>query len=221
MRRRPSAVPALRQRRDRGHVLSHHVSREHHARRGDHLSLSCNTDVTFDALDALADAGKPRPLMVCVVHPDLPYIGHDAEVPLEFADLIVDSPAHQLFALPREPVVVLEHAIGLHASTLVRDGGTLQIGIGALSDALVHSLLLREQDNTVYRQALRALRASDTTPDLVTRIGGEDTFQRGLYGASEISWDGKDLWQAIRNMPAATTAAAPTETSPLPPLYPR
>lgn len=160
------------------------------ARRGDHLSLSCNTDVTFDALDALAEAGKPRPLMVCVVHPDLPYMGHDAEVPLDFADLIVDSPAHQLFALPREPVITLEHAIGLHASTLVRDGGTLQIGIGALSDALVHSLLLRERDNTSYRQALSALRGTDATPDLVTRIGGEDSFQRGLYGASEMVMDG-------------------------------
>ncbi|HWR80037.1 MAG TPA: protein BatD, partial [Pseudomonas sp.] len=48
-----------------------------------------------------------------------------------------------------------------------------------------------------------------------------DGLNGALYGASEISWDGKDLWQAIRNMPAATTAAAPTETSPLPPLYPR
>ncbi len=47
-----------------------------------------------------------------------------------------------------------------------------------------------------------------------------DALNGALYGANESSWDGKDLWQAIRNMPAAT-AATPAETSPLPPLYPR
>ena len=47
-----------------------------------------------------------------------------------------------------------------------------------------------------------------------------DALNGALYGANEASWDGKDLWQAIRNMPAAT-AATPAETNPLPPLYPR
>lgn len=47
-----------------------------------------------------------------------------------------------------------------------------------------------------------------------------DALNGALYGANESSWDGKDLWQAIRNMPAAS-ATTPAETSPLPPLYPR
>jgi acyl-CoA hydrolase len=159
------------------------------ARRGDRLSLSSNTDVTFDALDALRAAGKPRPLIVCSVHPDMPYIGHDAEVDLGFADLLVDTPAHKLFALPREPVVDHEYAIGLHASALVRDGGTLQIGIGALSDAVVYALLKRHQHNDAYRQALRAVQSMSAS-ELIAEIGGEAPFARGLYGASEMVMDG-------------------------------
>ncbi len=159
------------------------------ARRGDRLSLSCNPDLTFDALDALTAVGKPRPLMVCAVHPDLPFLQHDVELGLNFADLLVDAPGHQLFALPREPVIELEHAIGLHASALVRDGGTLQIGIGALSDALVYALIQRQNQNTPYRAQLTALRGGPT-PELIADAGGEAPFERGLYGASEMVMDG-------------------------------
>ncbi len=160
------------------------------ARRGDQLSLSCNTDVTFDALDAIAEAGKPRPLMVCAIHADLPFIGHDAVVGLDFADVLIEAPPHQLFALPREPVVDHEYAIGLHASALVRDGGTLQIGIGALSDALVHALIERHQRNADYRRALGAVQSSPEAAPLIDAYGGLDPFQRGLYGASEMVMDG-------------------------------
>lgn len=153
-------------------------------------SLSCNPDVTFDLLDRIQQAGGPRPLVVGVAHPDLPFIGNEAAVDVDFFDVLLREPGstHELFALPREPVDVAEHALGLHASTLVRDGGTLQIGIGALSDALVYSLRLRHADNHDYRAALAALGVESTD---VARVGGGlDPFVRGLYGASEMVMDG-------------------------------
>lgn len=160
------------------------------ARRGDRLSLSCNTDTTQDTLDAVAARGQARPLVVCAVHPQLPFLGNDAEVPLEFADLLVEEPGHRLFALPREPVLEHEFAIGLHASALVRDGGTLQIGIGALSDAVVHGLLLRQQHNADYRELMAALRQTAEAPTVVAEQGGEAPLAVGLYGASEMVMDG-------------------------------
>ena len=155
----------------------------------EHLSLACNPDVTQDLLDAMASAGLPRPLVVGVVHPDLPYVGNEAEVAADFFDLLLDDAAcsHALFALPREPVGVAEFALGLHASTLVRDGGTLQIGIGTLSDALVHALLLRQQHNADYRAAVDALGGAHP---LAARVGGLAPLARGLYGASEMVMDG-------------------------------
>jgi acyl-CoA hydrolase len=153
-------------------------------------SLACNPDVTADLLERMAAVGAARPLVVGVIHPDLAFIGNEAEVDASFFDIVLDTPesAHTLFALPRSPVDTAEYALGMHASTLVRDGGTLQIGIGALSDALVHALLLRHQRNADYRAVLDALGNVDA--ELCARCGGVEHFARGLYGASEMVMDG-------------------------------
>ncbi len=158
--------------------------------RGDSYSLSSNPDVTLDLLDRIELNGQARPLIVGQVHCDLPFLGNDAQVPGDFFDLMLEDAAlmHTLFALPREPVVDTEYAIGLHASTLIRDGGTLQIGIGALSDALVHAVLLRHQNNGIYRSVLQQMNTESMS--LVNSIGGLDPFQLGLYGASEMVMDG-------------------------------
>ncbi|MCW8808662.1 MAG: acetyl-CoA hydrolase [Rhodanobacter sp.] len=158
---------------------------------GVHYSLSCNPDLTFDLLRRIDASGRRRPLCVAVVHPDLPYLSGAAEVAEDFFDVEL-RPAQlpPLFALPRPPVDLPEYAIGLHASALVKDGGCLQIGIGALSDALVKALLLREQDNANWRHMLKALDTTGGTHTLAGFVGGLDPFQAGLYGASEMVMDG-------------------------------
>ncbi|HEY0196927.1 MAG TPA: acetyl-CoA hydrolase/transferase C-terminal domain-containing protein [Rhodanobacter sp.] len=154
-------------------------------------SLSCNPDLTLDFLKRLEASGKPRPLCVAVVHPDLPYLGGDAEVAEDYFDLeLTPKASPPLFALPRLPVDIAEYALGLHASALVKDGGCLQIGIGALSDALVKALLLRQQDNTIWRRALVALDPGGNTHALAGWLGGLAPFEAGLYGASEMVMDG-------------------------------
>ena len=100
------------------------------------------------------------------------------------------APHPPLFALPREPVGDADYAIGLHASTLVRDGGTLQIGIGALSDALCHALVLRHTDNAAYRRMLQALAPGIETHPAVVGSGGLGPFEQGLYGCSEMINEG-------------------------------
>lgn len=126
---------------------------------GTRLSLSCNNDITQDTLDAVAALGLPRPLLVAEVDAELPWIGGTAAVDASFFDLVLEipGPSPRLFGLPRQPVTSIDYAIGLYASTLVRDGGTLQIGIGTLADALSHALVLRHTDNATYRRVLQAL----------------------------------------------------------------
>ena len=159
---------------------------------GTKLSLSCNPDLTPDLLDEIARIGRPRPLLVAEVHPDLPYMGGCAEVPRDYFDAVLElpGPAPALFALPREPVSDADYAIGLYASTLVRDGGSLQIGIGALSDALAHALVLRHTRNDDYRALVRALWPEAGDSPLVRDWGGLDPFEQGLFGASEMLMDG-------------------------------
>jgi acyl-CoA hydrolase len=159
---------------------------------GARLSLSSNTDLTFDVLDALAAAGKPRPLLVAEVDPELPWIENGAAVEAEFFDVVVTPPGPypKLFALPRQPVADAEYAIGFYASALVRDGGTLQIGIGALADALCHALMLRHTDNTRYRAVLDALDPTLAQHPAVLASGGLAPFAEGLYGCSEMINEG-------------------------------
>ncbi len=158
---------------------------------GVRYSLSCNPDLTLDFLRLVQLAGTPRPLCVAVVHPDLPYLVGDAEVPADYFDVeLQPETSSRLFALPRSPVDLTEYAIGLHASTLVRDGGCLQIGIGALSDALVKALLLRQHENTAWRCMLVALDPGGSTHAQAGGLGGLTPFKSGLYGASEMVMDG-------------------------------
>lgn len=153
---------------------------------GARLSLSCNTDLTFDAIDAITARGFARPLLVAEVDPELPWLGGSAAVDAEFFDVVVTPPGPypKLFGLPRQPVNDTDYAIGFHASTLVVDGGTLQVGIGALSDALCHALVLRHTDNAAYRRVLRALDSAQADDP---RLG---VFEHGLYGCSEMINEG-------------------------------
>ena len=157
-----------------------------------HLSLACNPDITLDLLPMVAkrrEAGETI-LMLGQVHAELPYMPGDAELGMEAFDLLIDqAEQHRLFSTPNMPVTTQDHCIGLHASTLVRDGGTLQIGIGAMGDAVAAALLARQGDNVGYRALMDEL---DVGPwqALIEREGGLHAFAQGLYGCSEMFVNG-------------------------------
>lgn len=159
---------------------------------GSRLSLSCNPDLTFDLMDEIKRLGKPRPFFIAEVDPLLPWIGGTAAVDEDFCDIVLDlpGPTPKLFALPRQPVTDAEYAIGLRASALIKDGGTLQIGIGSLADALCHALVLRHKHNAQYLEVMQALAPGFMESELVKMHGGTAPFSTGLYGASEMVNDG-------------------------------
>ncbi|MEN0057226.1 MAG: acetyl-CoA hydrolase/transferase C-terminal domain-containing protein [Bdellovibrio sp.] len=155
----------------------------------DLYSLSCNPDLTLDVVELYKKQGKNL-RVIGVIHPHLPFVGEDAVVEASFFEALVEDPQihPQLFAIPRTPVKPTDHMIGLHASRLVEDGGTLQIGIGSLSDALVHSLHIRHQSPEHYRNLISqwpALSSTDSSLPL-----HEEPFDSGLYGTSEMVMDG-------------------------------
>ncbi|MGC3895719.1 acetyl-CoA hydrolase/transferase C-terminal domain-containing protein [Pseudomonas urmiensis] len=158
----------------------------------DQLSLACNPDITLDLLPMIAKrrAAGETILILGQVHSELPYMPGAAQLGREAFDVLIDEPEQRrLFSTPNMPVVTQDHCIGLYASTLVRDGGTLQIGIGAMGDAVTAALLARQGDNQGYRALLSEL---DVGPwqSLIDREGGLDAFAQGLYGCSEMFVNG-------------------------------
>lgn len=170
------------------------------------LSLSCNTDLTFDAIDAILARGLPRPLLIAEVDPLLPWLDGSAAVDASFFDAVATPPGPhpKLFGLPRQPVSDADYAIGFHASTLVRDGGTLQIGIGTLADALCHALVLRHTDNAAYRRVLGALgyetgggSGGDSSGDGLSNTGNaEEAVARGI-ASGEVDLSGTHSAKAL------------------------
>jgi acyl-CoA hydrolase len=156
--------------------------------RGGKLSLSSNADVTLDLADYVAArrrAGQPV-AVAGEVNANLPYMPGEAEVAREHFDVLLETPPphFDLFAPPKEPVPLADYAMALHAATLVKDGGTLQIGIGSFADALVHALILRHTRNRDFRELVGAL-GTALLPD--AELG---PFTQGLYGCSEMLVDG-------------------------------
>jgi acyl-CoA hydrolase len=164
------------------------------------ISLGSNPDVTIDLLPELAKiraAGGPV-VMLGQVHREMPFMLGAANVGADVFDLLLDHSRYDydLFAPPNPSLSTVDHAIGLHASSLVRDGGTLQIGIGELGDSIVYSLLLRHQQNDAWRHALRDLHTGHNAA-LIDSVGGRAPFTAGLFGATEMFVDQMlDLYRA-------------------------
>ncbi len=149
------------------------------------LSMSSNPDVIFEVLEKMRAAGQPL-LTIGVINRKMPFMPNGAEVSPDFYDMLVKDPAgtHTLFAPPNNRVSTADYAIGLHASSLVVDGGTLQIGIGSLGDAIAQALIVRDRHGQEYRRILESL-----CPD---GLDGRELgrFDEGLYGCSEMFVNG-------------------------------
>jgi acyl-CoA hydrolase len=158
------------------------------------LSLSSNPDVTLDLLPHIAAeraAGRPF-VAIGEVHSHLPYMLGDAEVPAETFDYLVEHPSYDydLYCPPNLSLGTVDHMIGLYASALTRDGGTLQLGIGELGDAIVYSLQLRHQQRELYGRLLGDARALARFGERIAAIGGLEPFDQGVYGCTEMFVDG-------------------------------
>jgi hypothetical protein len=145
-------------------------------------SLSCNTDTTLDVLFARAQ-GRVAFKLIGQVNSELPFMPGPGDLPAEQFSAVLDSvdTDFPLFAPPAEPISDTKYAIGLHTAGLVRDGGTLQVGIGQVGDALAQSLILRDRDSRQYKTIMTRLAPAAALSTL--EVG---PFQTGLYGVSEM-----------------------------------
>jgi acyl-CoA hydrolase len=157
-------------------------------------SASCNSDTSLDAFKQMKEyqrQGK-RALNIGQINTNLPFMYGDAVVPPDTFDAILEGPEFHfgLFGAPRESVNTTDHVIGLHASSLIKDGGTLQIGIGSLGDAIAYGLKMRHTQNDLYNDAVAAFGIREKFGDVVDQVGDTAPFEKGIYGCTEMLVDG-------------------------------
>jgi acyl-CoA hydrolase len=104
--------------------------------RGGHVSMGIEVNVLPAAIDAVRAHGG---LVVAVLNRFMPHTSGDALVPVEHVDLAIEVDVPLPTHAPLEPD---DHSrlIGERVAAHVRDGSTLQLGIGGVPDATLTAL---------------------------------------------------------------------------------
>jgi len=156
-------------------------------------SMGSNTDISIEAVETLKEmrAKGITCASLAEVNANTPFMYGDAVRDQKDYDIILQGEYFnaKLFGVPKAAVTLSDHMIGLNVSSLVKDGGTIQVGIGALGDAIVAELILRNENNTVYNEILEKCGVIERYGDFIKKWGGTGVFKQGLYALSEMFVD--------------------------------
>jgi acyl-CoA hydrolase/GNAT superfamily N-acetyltransferase len=101
----------------------------------DHFGF-CSLGVSVEAVKAAANAAE---LVIAQVNPQMPRTLGDSFIHVEELDLIVEHDEPILEVSPPEPDDIAK-AIARHATRLVENGSTIQVGIGRIPNAVLYGL---------------------------------------------------------------------------------
>lgn len=118
---------------------------------------NCSLGVSVDYTKA---AVKNAKLVIAQVNDQMPYTYGDSRVPVSDIDMFVEK-SMPLPELKPRAIGEVEKRIGEYCATLIEDGATLQLGIGAIPDA-VCSCLHNKRDLGLHSELL-----SDGVVDLI------------------------------------------------------
>ncbi|WP_144394210.1 acetyl-CoA hydrolase/transferase C-terminal domain-containing protein [Pleionea sediminis] len=166
---------------DKGlNVLAQSISSD-----GENYSLSCNPDITVDLLKNRA-SGNADFVFAAEINKGLPFMYGAAQIDTNEIDYLLQNnqDTNTVFSIPKTPLCQADHIIGLHAARLIKDGGTLQIGIGAIGDAICHALTLRQNNNELFNALISQLTVDETKTSRLL------PYNEGLYALSEMFVDG-------------------------------
>ena len=96
------------------------------------FSIGLSADYTMAAIEQAR-------VVVLEVNPQVPFCFGDCHVHISQVSALVEDYA-PIFELPAPPIGPVEEAIAGHVAGMIPDGATLQIGIGAIPDAVVQQL---------------------------------------------------------------------------------
>lgn len=162
------------------------------------FSFSSNADVTDDLICELKHRGDNFRFVV-QVNRNLPFMYGEGVIDKEKIDYLLDddSDDFDLFSPPKLSISDQDYMIGLYASSLVKDDGELQVGIGSLGDSVVYALIKRHLFNSEYKELMNKLSLRDKFKEVYQKLVDLNSFEVGLFGATEMMVDGfMELYKA-------------------------
>jgi acyl-CoA hydrolase len=96
----------------------------------------CSLGVSVDATQAAVETAK---VVIAEINPRMPRTHGDGRVHIDRIDIAVDA-NYELPESPPAELTEVEHAIGANCAGLIDNGATLQMGIGAIPDAVLAAL---------------------------------------------------------------------------------
>jgi 4-hydroxybutyrate CoA-transferase len=96
----------------------------------------CSFGVSVDIIKPAAESSKA---VIAEVNRQMPRTLGDAFIHVNKLTYVVESD-RPILELPREPFTEVHRRIGIHIAELIEDGSTLQLGIGAIPDAVLGQL---------------------------------------------------------------------------------
>ncbi|MDE2489431.1 MAG: acetyl-CoA hydrolase/transferase family protein [Elusimicrobia bacterium] len=148
------------------------------------------------SVDVLKAAVETAPLVIAQVNPRMPRTRGDSLLPREDFDLLVEGDA-PLLELPARASLAEAAAIGRHCALLIEDGATLQMGIGAIPDAVLAALGAKNDlgvHTEMFSDGLLGLIRSGVVS------GARKTLHRGRVVAS-FCMGTRALYEEVREHP--------------------
>ncbi len=154
----------------------------------------CSLGVSVDIVKPAVDCAR---FVVAEINPQMPRTHGDAFVHVSRLDRIVRVD-HAIPELTPDPITEIARRIGQHVAGLVRDGDTLQLGIGAIPNAVL-AALGGHRDLGIHTEMF-----SDGVVDLVTKgviTNERKTLHRGKLITSFVMGT-KRLYDFVNDNPA-------------------
>jgi len=123
--------------------------------------------------DYTMQAARSAKIILAEVNDQVPYVYGDAFIDVADIDAFVET-SHPLFESKPARIGETEEAIGRHCATLIEDGATLQLGIGAIPDAVLAQL------GNKKHLGIHSEMFSDGVVDL---------YEKGVFDCSEKALD--------------------------------
>lgn len=154
----------------------------------------CSLGVSVDIVKPAVDSAR---VVVVEINPRMPRTHGDAFVHVSRIDFAVNVD-HAVPELPPDPIDDTARAIGRHVASLVKDGDTLQLGIGGIPNAVLAELS-GHKDLGIHTEMF-----SDGVVDLVEKgaiTSEKKTLHRGKLIASFVMGE-KRLYDFVHDNPA-------------------